>query len=310
MSIPSSEGGKPPGTPSMMADVASFVAELQTAPAAKAKQMAAKLVGKSPDVAVEVMLDLLGKAKVSGSFKSSAVSPAMSPAAPAADADNGEKLAEAKECSCLLPRGKFDLAITANALSGTAKAQQFRVDANNIVQLVCLPKGESVKPVMLVIARLRTPCEVTKSNGKTGSAKHIVMQVTEHCGCRDSLAGSLTALLACAAVSGQRIPRKVQAICDGGQGSCEGHGALPGQRRFPEHKDQARLQRQGDTERSPHPFPCVPVRPGLPDHLLLLRPANPDWPCPARGCPTTSFCCGLPTRIGPGRCARRSASAG
>jgi hypothetical protein len=52
---------------------------------------------------------------------------------------------EAGGISCLLPRGKFDLRVTAAALLGTAKSQRWRVPLADIAQILRLPKGDTVK---------------------------------------------------------------------------------------------------------------------------------------------------------------------
>ena len=52
---------------------------------------------------------------------------------------------EAGGISCLLPRGKFDLRVTAAVLLGTAKSQRWRVPLADISQILRLPKGDTVK---------------------------------------------------------------------------------------------------------------------------------------------------------------------
>ena len=64
----------------------------------------------------------------------------------------GKELGVAKATSCVVPRGKFDLVLrdgTPHTLCGTAAAQRWQLSMDDIVQLVTVPKGDSVKPMVL-----------------------------------------------------------------------------------------------------------------------------------------------------------------
>eukprot|EP01052_Picozoa_sp_SAG31_P012502 SAG31_NODE_733_length_12491_cov_7.073112_7_plen_194_part_00 len=146
---------------------ARFIASLQNVPSARAREMVTMLVKTSPTNAVDVILALsAAAAKASGDCAFKTPSPKAADGLAASTADDEEKLAEAPETSCLLPRGKLDLTLTPTALVGTAKAQRFRVGLDCIRQLLCVPKGDSVKPITLVVVRLRAPCQIVKANGK------------------------------------------------------------------------------------------------------------------------------------------------
>ena len=106
-------------------------------------------------------------------------------AAPASAAEEelpaGEELGGAKATSCVVPRGKFDLVLRDGAprtLCGTAAAQHWRLAMDDVVQLVTVPKGDSVKPMVLVVAQLRKPLPTYKADGtlKSKGSPYIVLQ--------------------------------------------------------------------------------------------------------------------------------------
>ena len=93
----------------------------------------------------------------------------------------GKELGVAKATSCVVPRGKFDLVLrdgTPHTLCGTAAAQRWKLSMDDIVQLVTVPKGDSVKPMVLVVAQLRQPLATYKSDGtlKSKGSPYLVMQ--------------------------------------------------------------------------------------------------------------------------------------
>ena len=93
----------------------------------------------------------------------------------------GKELGSAKATSCVVPRGKFDLVLrdgSPHTLCGTAAAQRWRLSMDDVVQLVMVPKGDSVKPMMLVVAQLRQPIATYKSDGslKSKGSPYLVMQ--------------------------------------------------------------------------------------------------------------------------------------
>lgn len=93
----------------------------------------------------------------------------------------GKELGEVKATSCVVPRGKFDLVLRDGAphtLCGTAAAQQWQLSMDDVVQLVTVPKGDSVKPMMLVVAQLRKPLATHKKDGtlKSKGSPYLVMQ--------------------------------------------------------------------------------------------------------------------------------------
>eukprot|EP01043_Picozoa_sp_COSAG02_P079805 COSAG02_NODE_18654_length_927_cov_0.764493_1_plen_227_part_00 len=93
----------------------------------------------------------------------------------------GKELGVAKATSCVVPRGKFDLVLregSPHTLCGTAAAQHWQLSVDDVVQLVMVPKGDSVKPMMLVVAQLRQPCATYKSDGtlKSKGSPYLVMQ--------------------------------------------------------------------------------------------------------------------------------------
>ncbi len=97
------------------------------------------------------------------------------------DTPAGKELGAAKATSCVVPRGKFDLVLrdgSPRTLCGTAAAQRWQLSVDDVVQLVMVPKGDSVKPMMLVVAQLRQPCATYKSDGtlKSKGSPYLVMQ--------------------------------------------------------------------------------------------------------------------------------------
>ncbi len=93
----------------------------------------------------------------------------------------GEELGAAKATSCVVPRGKFDLVLrdgSPHTLCGTAAAQRWQLSMDDVVQLVMVPKGDSVKPMMLVVAQLRQPLATYKIDGtlKSKGSPYLVMQ--------------------------------------------------------------------------------------------------------------------------------------
>ena len=100
-------------------------------------------------------------------------------AKPQPEVANDVVVASAEATSCLLPRGKFDLAVTESAaLRGIGSSQRFRLPVTDVAHLVAVPKGDSVKPIVLVVAQLRQAPVIEKSNGtkKPCAVAYVVMQ--------------------------------------------------------------------------------------------------------------------------------------
>ena len=132
----------------------------------------------------KLILHLIGQACAAGSAPLHPKQPDQTdaPKLEAAAAPSGPPIASAPCISCLVPRGRFDLAVASTgALVGTAASQKFSVSAADILHLLAVPKGDTVQPTTLVVAQLRVPLTVTKT--KDGSSKatipYVVMQVPQ-----------------------------------------------------------------------------------------------------------------------------------
>jgi hypothetical protein len=115
------------------------------------------------------------------SSSSSSSPPPPPPPAAAAESD-GAPVAAALATSCLVPRGKFDLVLTdGGVLRGSSPTQHFCVHAQDMFHMASVPKGDSVKPLMLMIVQLRSAPVVHKVKGgsKAGPAAYLVMQFAQ-----------------------------------------------------------------------------------------------------------------------------------
>ena len=126
----------------------------------------------------ELLATLAGRAEPSPGAAGSVDGPA-DPAP--AQAPAGKELGIAQATSCAVPRGKFDLVLrdgVPHTLCGTAAAQRWKLSMDDVVQLVAVPKGDSVKPLVLVVAQLRQPLATYKSDGtlKSKGTPYLVMQ--------------------------------------------------------------------------------------------------------------------------------------
>jgi len=146
-----------------------------------ARALEAKLTGPLATEALalsELLATLAGRARPSAGAARSAAGPA-DPAP--AQAPAGKELGVAQATSCVVPRGKFDLVLrdgVPHTLCGTAAAQRWHLSMDDVVQLVAVPKGDSVKPMVLVVAQLRQPLATYKNDGtlKSKGSPYLVMQ--------------------------------------------------------------------------------------------------------------------------------------
>jgi hypothetical protein len=162
-----------------MATVHHLHAALPMASVAAALVLAKALEGKlegalqTEAAALSAMLAVLDGANApAGMVPSAAEQPAT---------ELGAELGGAMATSCIVPRGKFDLQLRDGAphtLCGTAVAQRWRLGMDDVVQLATVPKGDSVKPMMLVVAQLRKPLPTYKADGslKSKGSPYVVLQ--------------------------------------------------------------------------------------------------------------------------------------
>ena len=144
-----------------------------------ARELEAKLSGNplsSDAAALSELLSSLAAAASAGDTKREEPAAGGEQAAPA-----GEELSAALATSCMVPRGKFDLVLRDGAphtLCGTAAAQHWQLPMDDVVQLAAVPKGDSVKPMVLVVAQLRKPLATYKKDGslKSKGSPYLVMQ--------------------------------------------------------------------------------------------------------------------------------------